>query len=279
MNKRIRSAGPNAATLSRSAVWIVGEALAVLWCAKLAAQPSDAAVPPITAADREAAFPDLSGMDMAGMMIEDPFNRFVLLDQLEVQDATGGDVVSWDVKAWAGRNLSKLWVRSEGERHSGTTESAELQLLWGRSFARWWDFVAGVREDFQPSPDQTWAAVGIQGLAPYRFDLEATAFVGEGGQAAARFEAEYELLITNRLILEPLVELNWFAQDDVRRAVGSGLASAEAGFRLRYEIRREVAPYIGLVHEKKFGRTADFARAGGADTNDTRLVAGIRLWF
>jgi copper resistance protein B len=247
--------------------------------AKLAAQPSDAEIPPITAADREAAFPDLGGMDMAGMMLEDPFNRFALLDRLETQDATGGDVLSWKVKGWAGRSSNKLWVRSEGERHSGTTDSAELQLLWGRSFARWWDFVAGVRGDFQPSPTQTWATVGVQGLAPYRFEIEATAFIGEGGQAAARFEVEYELLITNRLILRPLVELNWFAQDDTRRAVGSGLASAEAGLRLRYEIRREVAPYIGLVREKKFGRTADFARGNGADTDDTRLVAGIRVWF
>lgn len=162
---------------------------------------------------------------------------------------------------------------------SGRTESAELEVLWGKSFARWWDFVAGARQDFRPSPDQSWAAFGVQGLAPYRFELEATAYVGEAGRTAARLEAEYELLITNRWILQPRVELNWYGDDDPVRGVGSGLADGELGLRLRYEFRREVAPYVGLVQERNFGGTADLARAAGRDPKDTRLVAGVRLWF
>lgn len=253
---------------------------ALLFASPLGAQTSPGPdIPPVTPADRAAAFPDLGDMDMRGMMLEDPFNTFVLFDQLEAQAAEGGDILSWDVKGWAGRTLNKAWVRSEGEKRSGTTEHAELQLLWGRSFARWWDLVAGVRHDTRPSPDQSWAAFGVQGLAPYRFDLEATAFLGESGQAAARLEAEYDLLITARLILQPLIEMNWYAEDDAQRGIGAGFSSAEVGLRLRYEFRREIAPYVGLLFAKKYGATADFARAAGGQASDTRFVAGVRLWF
>ena len=235
--------------------------------------------PPVTSADREAAFPDLGDMNMAEMMAEDPLNRFMLLDRFEAQDGDDGEILNWDFQGWIGRSASRLWIRSEGARDSDTTEQAELQLLWGRPIARWWDVVAGARQDFRPDPSQGWAAFGIQGLAPYRFEIEATAFVGDGGRAAARFEAEYELLITNRLILQPLVELNWYAQDDVVRGIGSGLSSAESGLRLRYEVRREIAPYVGLTQERTFGGTADLATSAGIDTRQTRLVAGVRLRF
>jgi copper resistance protein B len=219
------------------------------------------------------------GLDARHTMPENPFNTFVLFDQLEAQSADSGDVLSWDLKAWAGRDFNKIWLRSEGERRAGDTEHAELQLLWGHTVARWWDLVAGVRRDFRPGPGESWGAVGIQGLAPYRFELEATAYAGESGRTAARLEAEYELLMTNRLILQPRVEVNWYGREDRSRGIGTGLADAGVGLRLRYEFRREVAPYIGVVREKKFGRTADLARAAGGDAGDTRLVAGIRLWF
>ena len=247
-----------------------------------AAQPAgDAYVPPLTDEDRAAAFPDVGDMNVREMMTANPLLTFVLFDQLEAQDGDSGDLLSWNITGWSGRasRLHRLWFRSEGERESGRTDGAELEVLWGKSFARWWGFVAGVRQDFRPSPDQSWAAFGLQGLAPYRFEIEATAYVGEAGQTAARLEAEYELLITNRLILQPRVELNWYGDDDPVRGVGSGLSNAEVGLRLRYEFRREVAPYIGLVRERKFGGTEDLVRAAGEDPKDTRLVAGIRLWF
>jgi copper resistance protein B len=233
----------------------------------------------VTADERAAAFPDLGGMRMSDMMLADPLNRLVLLDRLETHDASGGNVLSWDLDAWVGRDLGKLWIRSEGDRQAGRTERAELELLWGKAFAPWWDLVAGARTDFAPGDERSWAAVGVRGLAPYRFDLEATAYVGDGGRAALRFETTYEVLVTNRLVLQPLVGIDWYAQSDAARLAGAGLAEAELGVRLRYEFRREVAPYVGLTHERKFGRTADFARAVGSDTEDTRLVAGIRLWF
>ena len=149
----------------------------------------------------------------------------------------------------------------------------------GQGFARWWEIVAGARADFAPGPDQEWAAVGVRGLAPYGLDLEATAYLGSGGRTALRVETRYELLVTNRLILEPSLELDWHGQSDPERGLGSGLAEAELGLRLRYEVRREVAPYVGLVRERSFGRTADFGAQPGRDPDDTRLVAGIRVWF
>ena len=223
--------------------------------------------------------PTSARMRMGDMHLEDPLNKLVLLDRLESQNASGGDVLAWNLDAWVGRDLDKLWIRSEGERQSGATERAELELLYGRGLWPWWELVAGARVDFAPAGDQSWTAVGVRGLTPYRFDVEATAYLGSGGRAALRLETTYELLVTNRLILEPLLELNWHGQTDPVRAIGAGLSDGELGLRLRYEIRREIAPYFGLVHARSFGRTADLARAGGQDPADTRLVAGIRLWF
>jgi copper resistance protein B len=209
-------------------------------------------------------------------MLENPFNRFVLFDELELHDR---DYLTWDANAWLGYAFNRLAIRTEGERVDGDTERADLELLWAHSFARWWDLTAGARVDFEPSASRNWAAFGVQGLAPYRFEIEATAYIGESGNTAARFEGEYELLITNRLILQPQLELNWYGQSDPERRIGSGLSSVEAGLRLRYEFRREVAPYVGLVRERLVGSTADLARADGLDPEDTSLVAGIRLRF
>jgi copper resistance protein B len=209
-------------------------------------------------------------------MLEDPLNRALLLDELETHDESD---LAWDATLWAGRAYDKLLVRTAGDKSGGTTERAELEMLWSHSAARWWDIVAGARTDFAPGDTQSWAAFGIRGLAPYRFELEATAYIGDRGNAAARLEGEYELLITSRLILRPQLEVNWYGQSDPSRGIGSGLANAEAALRLRYELRREVAPYVGLVHERKFGSTADNVRAAGEDADDTRLVAGIRLRF
>src|SRR5512138_1247531 len=235
--------------------------------------------PPVTEADRTAAFPDLSGMQAEHARLDDPLNKLVLLDRFETQRADGGSLQRWDLSTWIGKSLTKLWIRSEGERVSDRTDHAELELLWGKGFARWWELVAGARSDFEPGPAQNWAAVGVQGTTPYRINLEATAYLGDGGRAALRVKTHYELLVTNRLILQPLAELNWYAQRDAARGVGAGLADAEIGVRLRYEVKREVAPYVGLVTQRKLGGTADFARAAGHDPSDTRLVAGIRLRF
>jgi copper resistance protein B len=242
---------------------------------RVAAQPE---LPPITDAERAAAFPDLGGAHSHGML-EDPFDYSVRVDELETQQADGDDLLAWKAHAWVGHSFDKFAVRTEGEQRGGDTEHAELQLLWSHTITRWWDLVTGARVDFEPTPSRTWAAFGVEGIAPYRFDIEATAFLADGGDSAARVEATYELLITQRWILEPRLELEWYGQDEPALGLASGLARSEGGLRLRYEIRREVAPYVGIVQERRIGGSADLVQAAGGDPDDTRFVAGIRLRF
>jgi copper resistance protein B len=183
--------------------------------------------------------------------------------------------MNWQGQAWIGTDTDKLWLRTEGERIEHRTEASDLEVLYGKPIARWWDVVAGVRHDFKPGASQDFAAIGVIGVAPYKFEVEATAYIGASGRTAARIEAEYDTLLTNRLILQPLIELNFNGEDDPARHIGSGLSTAEAGLRLRYEITRQFAPYIGVVYERAFGDTADMRD----DPSDTRLVAGFRIWF
>lgn len=232
-------------------------------------------IPPLTEADRAAAQPPPEDHPVH----DNGIFHFVQFNRLEAFDADEGRGLAWEGQAWIGTDRNKLWLRSEGERVEHRTDAADLEVLYGRAVARWWDVVAGVRHDFAPGGSQDFAAIGVQGLAPYKFEVEATAYVGQGGQTAARVEAEYETLLTNRLILQPLVEVNAYGQNDERRGIGSGLSSVEAGLRLRYEVTRQFAPYVGVVREWSFGRTADLRREEGEAVNDTRIVAGIRLWF
>lgn len=232
-------------------------------------------IPAPTDADRAAAFAYADNHAVHDNTIQ----QYFLIDRLEGFDADEGGGLAWEVQSWVGTDLDRLWLRSEGERVGGRTERADLEVLYGRAFARWWDVVAGVRHDFKPGDSQDFLAIGVVGLAPYKFEVDATAYLGERGQTAARLEIEYETLLTNRLILQPAVELDLYGEDDPARGIGSGPSTAEAGLRLRYEFRREFAPYVGVVHERAFGRTADFRRERGEDARDTRLVAGVRIWF
>jgi copper resistance protein B len=259
---------------SRLARGIAGAVVLAGIAMRVSAQP---ALPPITDADRAAAFPDLGGHSHA--MLEDPFDYSLRVDELEARNLEGDDVLAWKAHAWIGRSFDKLAIRTEGEQRSGDTERAELQLLWSHTITRWWNLVTGARVDFRPAPSRTWGAFGVEGIAPYRFDIEATAFLADGGDSAARVEATYELRITQRWILEPRLEIEWYGQDEPALGLGSGLARSEGGLRLRYEIRREVAPYVGLVSERRYGGSEDLSRAAGDDPHDTRFVAGVRLRF
>ena len=232
-------------------------------------------IPPVTEEDRKAAFPDVEGHTVH----DGALNFYVLFDQLEWQSVEGGTGINVDSKGWVGWDRDRLWFRAEGDGENGRVGEAEAQLFYGRQFSRWWDVVAGVRQDFRPGPSRTWAAIGVQGLAPYRFDVELTAYVGAGGRTHFRGEVEYELLLTNRLVLQPLIEVEVFGKSDPERGIGSGLSTTEAGFRLRYEFRREFAPYVGVVWNNKYGGTADFAEAAGEDTGGARFVTGVRLWL
>jgi copper resistance protein B len=177
-----------------------------------------------------------------------------------------------------GTDRNRLWFRTEGEGRAEGVDDAQAHVLYGRRLFRWWDVVAGVRQDVRPGPAQTWAAVGVQGLAPYWFEVEATAYFGASGRTALRLETEYDLLLTNRLIVQPLIEVEMFGKADPARRTGAGLSSADAGLRLRYEFRRELAPYVGVTWHRAFFSTADQALAAGERARDLRLTVGLRLW-
>lgn len=223
----------------------------------------------------------MSYATMAELMTMDdtaPIGK-VLVDQLDWRDADGADALAWDAQAWYGADYDKVRLKTEGARASGTTEHARVELLWDRIFSRWWSTQLGARHDFGEGPSRDWLAAGVQGLAPHFFEIEATVYFGDAGRSAARFKAEYELFFTQRLILQPELELNVYGKDDPENRIMSGLADAQLALRLRYEIRREIAPYIGLAWVRRFGETADLARAAGQDANDLQALAGIRFWF
>ena len=230
-------------------------------------------IPPLTDADRAAAKPPAHGHVHGTHVI-----GTLLFDRLEAwNDGHGGQ--AWEAQGWLGTDAHKLWLRSEGEREDGHTAQADIELLYGRPLARWWDVVAGVRHETRPGPTRTAAALGVMGVAPYKFEVEATGYLDATGRLSAQVEAEYDVLLTNRLILQPLIEAEWHARDDRARGIGAGLSTVEAAVRLRYEITRRFAPYVGVVHERSFGDTADLRRDDGEAVQETRIVAGVRFWF
>ena len=231
-------------------------------------------IPPVTDADRAAAFPVLAGHEH-GQSI----HTYFLVDKLEVFDSDPGIGANWEGLGWIGSDTNRLWLRSEGERADGETESADIEALYGRSISPWWDVVVGVRHEFKPGTSQNFLAFGVLGLAPKKFEVEATGYVGQHGQTAARVEIEYDLPFTGRLILQPAIEANLYGKSDPQRGIGSGLSTIDAGVRLRYEFTRKFAPYIGLEYERAFGNTADLRRDESERVDDTRIVVGLRTWF
>ena len=232
-------------------------------------------IPPVTQADRLAAFPEVHAHHLHGTSIQ----SYWLLDRFEISDADDGTALGWEALAWMGGDIQRLWLRSEGEAVDGRIEHGDVEVLYGRSVRAWWDVLAGVRQDVGEGPSRTWAAIGVQGLAPYKFEVAATAYLGQGGRTALRAEAEYDTLLTNRLILQWRAEANAHGKDDPLAGIGAGLSTVEAGARLRYEITRQFAPYIGIEHDRAYGNTADLRRASGHGAADTRVVAGVRVWF
>lgn len=205
---------------------------------------------------------------------------FGQIDRLEYQLNDDKNNRVWDAQGWIGGDYNKLWLKTEGEGAPGDPlESTELQALYSRTIAPFWDIQAGVRHDFNPNPDRTFGVIGLQGLAPYWFEVDTAFFAGEQGDVRWRGEFEYELLLTQKLILQPRLEINASFDDQPEYGLGSGLNNMELGLRLRYEIRREFAPYIGVSWAKQYGDTADFAEAEGESTSTVSFVMGIRAWF
>ncbi|UNK44133.1 copper resistance protein B [Luteimonas sp. S4-F44] len=241
--------------------------------------PSDALprtpIPALSDDDRAAAFPSLHPHAMGDSAIR----HFVRVDRLEGFDTDHGHGLGWEVDSWIGGDLHRVWLKSSGERVAGRTHDASVDALYGRSVSPWWDVVAGAHHVFAPGRAKTYASVGVQGLAPYFFEVSAMAHVDDRGRVLAELEIEYEWLLTNRLILQPAVELAAASEADPERRIGSGLGEIEAGLRLRYEVTRRFAPYIGLVHARSFGQTRALEQADGGSGRETRWVIGVRTWF
>lgn len=202
----------------------------------------------------------------------------LMLNQLE---GRFGETSSfrWSGEAWLGTDEHRLWLRSEGTLADGRVDDGQHELLYARPISTWFNAMVGGRYDGDSMPGRGWGAIGIEGLAPLFFRVAATAYVSGDGHLAAKLEGSYDLLLTQKLILQPQVEMNVYTRDDPARAIGSGLADIDAGLRLRYEITRKVAPYVGMTYAGKFGGTADFARASGHATDEVRFTLGLRTWF
>ena len=205
----------------------------------------------------------------------------VLVERLEARIATddGEDGYVWDAQAFYGGDINRFVLKTEGEgAFGGELEDAEIQALYSRAIGPFFDVQAGVR--FDPAPDTTGhLVVGVQGLAPYMFHVDGALFLSDHGDLTARIEGEYDQRITQRLILQPRIEVELAAQDIPERDIGAGITKVEPGLRLRYEIEREFAPYVGIEYEAKTGRTADMAKAAGEDPDGFKILAGIRAWF
>jgi copper resistance protein B len=221
----------------------------------------------------------IPSVTFAAGMNDDPLLTKLTVDQLEIRSDNENSLFVWDAEGWVGKDLNKFWIKTDGEYNNDQIEETEIQALYSRAVAPFWDLQLGWRRNIRPSPDRDWLAIGVKGLAPYFFDIDTALFVGDNGRTAARLQVEYEMMITQRLILTPEIELNLYGKDDPDVDVGSGLSDIEVGLRLRYEVRREFAPYVGLNWTHLYGKTADFARSEREDIDEFQFVFGIRAWF
>jgi copper resistance protein B len=223
-----------------------------------------------------------------GEPVEDsPIRSFVLIDQFEHSSARyaprrGGDALRFNALGWIGGDYNRLWFNTEGTKpYSGKLEDFDVQVLYGRLVAPFWDLQAGLRyaRPVSGAPSRNAAVFGIQGLAPYRYEVQAAAFVSERGEVSARAELEYELWLAQRWVLQPRFATNVAVQKVEAQGIGRGLNNVELGMRLRYEIKRELAPYVGVSWQSRYGGTAQLARERGESVGGWSVVVGARLWF
>lgn len=237
------------------------------------AAPPDARSPDYSGGYRYAAMP---GMGMSGGSRQ----LMALIDQFEYARGIHGDNEAFlDAQLWYGGDFNKFWLKTEGEDSDGRLQSLRNEALWSHAVSSYWDAQAGVRQDLGEGPGRTWVALGVQGLAPYWLETEATVYVGENGRTAARLALQYEELMTQRVVLQAKFEMTLYGKDDRQRGLGAGLSDTEAGVRLRYELERETGPYLGLVWRQRYGLTADLAGARGQPAGDLQLVAGVHVWL
>jgi copper resistance protein B len=213
-------------------------------------------------------------------MEDDPLLTKIMIDKLEMtdKDDDGNRTIAWETDAWIGKDFHKFWLKSSGERVDGNQETS-TSALYSRAIDANWDFQVGLLHDTVPEANRSYVEMGLKGVAPYYFETDASIAIGKEGHSKFSLSSEYEIMLTQQLVLSPEIEFTAYSKADKKMEVGSGLSSGELGLRLRYEIKREFAPYIGVNFSKKFGQTADFATAEGEKTSDTQLVVGLRAWF
>jgi copper resistance protein B len=202
----------------------------------------------------------------------------LLFDQLEGRFGVENSF-RWQGEGWAGTDVHRLWLKTEGELTDGVLSDGIQQLFYSHPISPYFDVQVGGRYDLDSYPGRGWGALGIEGLAPLFFKLAATGYIAGDGHLAARLEASYDLLLSQRLILQPQAEMNFYTKDDPARLIGNGLSGVDAGLRLRYEISRKFAPYFGVAYDGKYGATASYAIANGGQANEVRFVLGVRTWW
>ena len=238
------------------------------------------ATSPTPAAPAAPMMTGMAPMDTMPPVMDRSIFAHVLFDQFEGRTDGRTPDFRWSGQGWIGTDYDKLWIKSEGfVRSNDRVEDGRHEFLYDRAISTYFDLQGGIRSDIDSRLTRNWGAFGIQGLAPYFFNVEATGYVSDQGHLAARFETSYDLLLTQRLILQPEIEVNIYSKSDPARGVGAGFSDLDTGLRLRYEIDRKFAPYIGVAYESKFGQTANFARRAGESTNGVRFLFGVRSWF
>jgi copper resistance protein B len=205
----------------------------------------------------------------------------VLFDQFEGRTNGSGNEFRWDGQGWVGTDMNKLWIKSEGFVDKATVSDGDHEFLYDRPIprTRYFDAQAGVRADLDSDPSRVWAAVGVEGLAPYFFDLEPTFYIRDGGHVAGRINGSWDLFLTQRWVVQPQAELNFYSKDDPARQTGSGFSDIDTGVRLRYELTRKVNPYVGWAYNGKYGNSALYTRQAGEATSNSSFVFGLRVWY
>jgi copper resistance protein B len=261
-----------------ASVWLLLPAFAAAQDAGMNMSDMPPMQPAGSTSSSSSAMPDNASMQNMDMH-DDASQAMLLFDQLEYASSNAGHGPMWEAEAWYGNDDNKLWLRSEGEGGQGRLEDGDLEALWSHPISAFWNTQLGLRRDLGIGPQRNWAAFGLEGLSPYWIELEATAYAAGSGRFAGRARAEYTLRFTQHLMLQPELEINLYNKDDRAQQLGDSVANAQLGLRLRYEITRQLAPYIGVVWTRRFGDTAFFAREDQAPIFDRQWVIGIRIWF
>jgi len=200
------------------------------------------------------------------------------MDRFEYVDHENDEGAEMEGFAWMGDSYRRVLLQVQVETIEGDVEEGEVDLLYSHAVSPFWDIRAGMHRSFGEHADRDWATVGLKGLAPYWFEVDAALHLGDNGHTAFDLEVEYELLLTQRLVLQPRIDIKAFGKSDAELGRGSGLSTIKTGVRLRYEFDRQFAPYVGVERVKKFGETADLLRMA-LDRTETHWVLGLRYWF